>query len=105
MSVARDTDQADTAWSDPGSTRGIPDRWTHRHLGGLYLTAGNNNRKGPDYLTFTIPEDSSPWKVYATGPHPHAPTARQLVLVASGEAESVELAKRAAEAAAVAWRP
>jgi hypothetical protein len=99
----RDTDAADSAWSDPGSTKGIADRWTHRHVRGLYLTAGHNARKGPDYTTFTVPENQSPWKVYALGPHPTVPNYWHLALVASGTAESVALAKQAAERAALAW--
>ena len=97
-------DSPDSAWSDPGSTLGIADRWTVRNLCGLYLTAGHNGRRGPNYLKFTVPENRSPWKVYALAPHPATGVDQWVMtIVASGTAESVALAKEAAEHAARAW--
>lgn len=96
-------DKPDTEWSDPGSTLGIPDRWTVRYLNGLWLTAGHNVRKGPSYTEFVVPENKSPWKVYALAPHKHLPDGHwEMTLAASGTAKSVALAKHAAEAAALA---
>lgn len=97
-------DDPDSMWSDPGSTFGIRDRWTTRHLCGLWLTAGHNGRERPDYTKFTVPESESPWKVYAQTPHPVVKDHWQMTLVTSGTASSVALAKEAAERAARSWK-
>lgn len=92
-------DKPDSEWSDPGSTFGIADRWTTRHLCGLWLTAGDNRRKNA--LTFIAPLTAQPWHVYALGPHKHLPEGHwTMVEIASGTAGSVALAKQAAEEAA-----
>lgn len=101
MSAFRRYDNPDSEWSDPGSTFGIADRWTTRYLGGLWITAGHNARKGPRYTEFVVPESSSPWKVYALAPHPQVRGLWRMEIVASGNAASVALAKEAAERAAL----
>jgi hypothetical protein len=99
----RRDDVQDTDWSDPGSTKGIPDRWQWRSLGGLHLTVGNNARRAPDYIEFFHPESRTPWKVYAWTPNEHARGQLDLMLVASGTAGSSAEARDACERAALAW--
>jgi hypothetical protein len=101
----RDRGWPDTAWSDPGTTKGLPDRWQHRKLDGLHLTIGNNARKPPHYVELVVPDDQTPWKVYAWVPNERAPGQLDLHLVASGTATSPQAARDAAEARARTWEP
>lgn len=101
--IRRDPLRRDTAWSDPGSTFGIPDRWQFRELAGLHLTVGSNHRT-PGGRAFVVPFERTPWKVYGFAPNDVAPGQLDLALIASGEAGSLEAARSAAESFARAWR-
>lgn len=101
--IRRDPLHRDTAWSDPGSTFGIPDRWQWRNLDGLHLTVGNNHRK-PGGIEFVVPASRTPWKVYGYAPNDKAVGQLDLALIASGEAGSSEAARNVAESFARHWR-
>jgi len=94
----------DTAWSVPGETAGIRERYQSRHLGGLFLQAGSNamERRGSNFV-FVVPESKTPWNVLANLPDPDVYNWLRLKTVAQGVAGSQAKARGAAEKAARAF--
>ncbi len=106
---------SDTAWSQPGSTAGKPDRYQSRTFAGCHLSAGSNARAPSGAY---IGGDSAPWSCERTGlteheaarliaalgrgyalPDPSSPTEHRVVRVsgvADDQAEAIAMAEDAA---------
>lgn len=94
----------DTAWSVPGTTAGLRERYQSRDFRGLFLTAGSNGMDWHEGKPFFVePERFTPWRVLAHLPDPYLGGRLQWKQVAGGDSPSQADARKAAERAALEY--